>query len=335
MAFDITFLAGSLLLILFCCAVFVNAIEHVGNSFNLHQGIVGSILAAVGTALPETIIPIIAVFFGNKTGHGAAIGIGAIAGAPFMLGTLAFFITGLAVIVYALLGKRELTMPVNRASMSRDLTFFLIFYMAGIGSTFVHDNILLKSLIAIALIVSYALYLRQTVNAEGEEIGKIDTLYLSKFLKLPNNRFFIFAQVFLSLALLVWGAHLFIKYVEIMSVAVGVAPLILSLIITPIATEMPEKLNSIIWIGKKKDTLALGNITGAMVFQSCFPVAFGMLFTHWDLRGITLVSAGLAFVSALSVLLWIRVKKTLNPFILLLGGVFYSVLFFFIVHKPG
>jgi len=331
MVLDITFLAGSLLLILGCCAVFVNAIENVGDSFNLHQGIVGSILAAVGTALPETIIPIIAVFFGNKGGHGTAIGIGAIAGAPFMLSTLAFFITGAAVIVFKLLGKRELAMPVNRASLSRDLAFFLVFYAAGIGSTFIHENVPVKAIIGICLMLSYALYLRQTVKAEGEDIGNVGQLYVSRFLKLPNTRFFIFAQVLISLVMLVFGAHLFIKYVELLSSSLGVAPLILSLIITPIATEMPEKLNSIIWISRKKDTLALGNITGAMVFQSCFPVAFGMLFTNWDLPAITLVSAGLAFISTLSVLIWIRLKKTLNPFILLLGGAFYAVLFFFIL----
>src|SRR5665647_3849985 len=33
------------------------------------------------------------------------------------------------------------------------------------------------------------------------------------------------------------------------------------------------------WVRQEKDTLALGNITGAMVFQTCIPVAFGIAFT--------------------------------------------------------
>ena len=99
MILDCVFLAASLLAILASCVIFVNAVEKIGDSFNLHQGIVGSILAAVGTAMPETVIPLIAIFF-VKGGQGQAIGIGAIAGAPFMLGTLAFFVTGAAVIVF-------------------------------------------------------------------------------------------------------------------------------------------------------------------------------------------------------------------------------------------
>jgi cation:H+ antiporter len=332
MTLDIVFLVASLLLILGCCTVFVNAVEQLGDSFNLHQGIVGSILAAVGTALPETIIPIIAIFFA-KGGHGAEIGIGAIAGAPFMLGTLAFFITGAAVIVYRLLGKREITMTVDRGNLSRDLTFFLAFYIPAVATTFVHENIAVKSIIAVCLLLSYGIYLRWTVKSECEDIGHVDELYLTRFAGIPTNRFWIIMQVVLSLVLLVVGAHVFIKYVQALSLSLGVSPLILSLLITPIATEMPEKLNSIIWIGKKKDTLALGNITGAMVFQSCFPVVFGMLFTQWDLRGVTLVSAALAIASASTILLWIRLKKTLNPFILLAGGVFYAVLFAYILTR--
>jgi cation:H+ antiporter len=331
MGIDVVFLVLSLLLILGCCAVFVNAVEQIGESFNLHQGIVGSILAAVGTALPETLIPIIAIFF-TKGGGGHEIGIGAIAGAPFMLATLAFFVTGAAVVVFRLIGKRELKMTVDICNLQRDLTFFLIFYCVAVGTTFFHDNIILKAIVAIGLLLSYGFYLKKTVECECAAVENVEDLYFSKFLRLPNNRFWIFAQVFVSLGLLVLGAHFFIVNVQLLSHAMGIAPLILSLIITPIATEMPEKLNSVIWISKKKDTLALGNITGAMVFQSCFPVVFGMLFTSWDLRGVTMVSAALAIVSSLLVLLWIRIKKSINPFVLLAGGGFYIVLFVYIVN---
>lgn len=115
-----------------------------------------------------------------------------------------------------------------------------------------------------------------------------------------------------------------------MSKMLGIAPLILSIIITPIATELPEKMNSVMWIARKKDTLALGNITGAMVFQSCFPVVFGILFTPWDLRGITMVSAIIALCSAVMILAWVKIRKSLNPFILLFGGVLYAVFIFYV-----
>jgi cation:H+ antiporter len=331
MTVDIMMLVLSLGLILLSCVMFVNAIECFGKALNLHQGIIGSILAAIGTALPETIIPIIAILF--TTGESAhKIGIGAIAGAPFMLGTLAFFVTGTAVIVNKLLGRRALAMTVDRGCLSRDLLFFLIFYGVAVSCTFVHDVGPTKWIVAIGLVLAYALYLKMTIHADVAEVEGDEVLYCYRFLGLPVNMFWIVVQLLASLALIIGGAHLFIHYVELFSGKLGVSPLILSLIITPIATELPEKLNSVIWVGRKKDTLALGNITGAMVFQSCFPVAFGIMFTEWDLRGATMVSAVCALSMAAATLLWVRIRGTLNPIFLLLGGVAYGVFLFYVIH---
>ncbi|MDD5675880.1 MAG: hypothetical protein PHC61_17045 [Chitinivibrionales bacterium] len=328
MVLDISIIAACLLLILASCAIFVNAIEIFGKLFNLHQGIIGSVLAAVGTALPETIIPVIAIIF-TKGENANAIGIGAIAGAPFMLGTLGFFITGVAVIVNTVLGRRSIVMNADVAVIARDLTFFLIFYGIAVGASLLTNIPFAKAIIALVLLLSYGLYLKWTFGGKGEAVENVDVLYLSRFFKAPQTFFWVMTQLLFSLALLVAGAHFFIIYIQEISFTLGISPLILSLLITPIATELPEKLNSIIWIGKKKDTLALGNITGAMVFQSCFPVVFGMLFTPWNLKGQTMLSAVLALLSGLTVLLWIRLRKACNPFLLLAGGLFYGI---FIAH---
>ncbi len=325
MILEIAVLLACLVVILLGCIVFVNAVELLGKTLNLHQGIVGSILAAIGTALPETFIPIIAILFARGA-SATDVGIGAIAGAPFMLGTLALFVTGAAILVYARLGKRTTRMNADVRSLQRDLVFFLIYYGIAVCSTFFHRLILLKSIVAIGLLASYPLYLRWTIKSEGADIQGAENLYLSRFVSLSPTVPAILLQLGLSLALLVVGAHYFVVYVRAMSQTLGVSPLILSLIITPIATELPEKINSVIWVGKGKDTLALGNITGAMVFQSCFPVVFGMLFTEWDLKHATLVSAACALASALVLLVWVRIKKSINPYVLCLGGVFYAVL---------
>lgn len=324
MGIDILMLVSSLGLILGCCTIFVNAIECFGKALELHQGIVGSIFAAVGTALPETIIPIIAIMF-TKGDSAHAVGVGAIAGAPFMLSTLAFFVTGAAVLVYAALGKRTIKMNVNSSIMSKDLLFFLIIYGTAILTSFLHDIVWLKIIIAIILFLSYIIYLKVIISDDAEMVDNVDTLYLSKYMRIPENVLAISIQLLIALIFIVFGAHLFIKHVQSLSAAIGFSPLLLSLIITPIATEMPEKLNSVIWIGKKKDTLALGNITGAMVFQSCMPVVFGMIFTEWSLQGITLVSAVLALCSGVITLAWLKVFKSLSPFILMFGGILYAV----------
>jgi cation:H+ antiporter len=331
MLVDIIMLAASLAVILFSCVLFVNAVECLGKALKLNDGMVGSVLAAVGTALPETIIPVIAILFtAGASAH--EVGIGAIAGAPFMLGTLAFFVTGCATVVLRLSGKRPLAMNASVSCISRDIVFFLIFYGVAVSTTFVRELVVLKAIIAIALLASYGLYLRWTMGSQCATTSEtVEPLYMTRFLRLPTNLLWISVELAISLVIMVAGAHFFIKYVQVLAGAIGVTPLILSLIITPIATELPEKFNSVMWIGKKKDTLAVGNVTGAMVFQSCFPVVFGMLFTRWDLRGLTMLSAVLALSSALITLVWMRIAKRLSVYPLLLGGLFYGVFIWAVV----
>jgi len=248
-----------------------------------------------------------------------------------MLGTLGFFVTGIAIIIYTFLKRRSFIMNADINHLKRDLIFFLIYYSIAIGTTIFYKIIFLKIIIAFGLLLSYPIYLRCTIKGNCGNVETEEILFFTKYLRFPFNTYFIIFQLIISLALLILGAHFFVVYVQELSHAIGVSALVLSLIITPIATELPEKLNSIIWVGKNKDTLALGNITGAMVFQSCFPVVFGMIFTNWHLTGTTLVSAACAISSTLLILFWILIKKSINPFVLCFGGIFYAILIFHIV----
>ena len=157
----------NLLLIVGCCVVFTNAVEHLGKIYNLNEGAVGSILAAVGTALPETIVPLVAIL-GAYIAHtdihvGKEIGIGAILGAPFLLSTLAMFVTGVAVIIFAKMKKRERTMNANYVVMFRDLKFFLFSYTLAIAAGFIHHPII-KYACAAGLLIYYLIYVFKTLN---------------------------------------------------------------------------------------------------------------------------------------------------------------------------
>jgi cation:H+ antiporter len=330
---DILALLASLAAILFACFLFTNAIEWLGNRMKLGNGAVGSVLAAVGTALPETIIPIIAVFFFKGAGAGQ-IAVGAIAGAPFMLGTLAFFVTGAAVAVYSLYGKRKIKMNASPDVISRDLTFFIIVYSAAVLSTLLKGHGMVKIAAGITLLLSYIIYVKITFSDRGgEALEEPEALYVSRLFRAGNSMPLIIIQLVVSLAILVSGADFFVNNTSKLSLLLGVPPLILSILITPFATELPEKFNSVIWIGRNKDTLALGNITGAMVFQSCFPVVFGIIFTPWDIKGTTLVSAIFALGTALLNLIWIRVTKSVNAWFLMATGAVYFIFIAWIFIK--
>ena len=92
---EIVSLVLTLVFIVASAELFTNGIEWLGQRLQLSEGVVGSVLAAVGTALPETLIPVVALIFFSKQ-HGVEVGIGAIAGAPFMLSTLTLGICGIA-----------------------------------------------------------------------------------------------------------------------------------------------------------------------------------------------------------------------------------------------
>src|SRR3954468_21368599 len=116
---DWTLLIVSLLVILAGAELFTNGVEWVGEGFGLSEGAVGSVLAAVGTALPETLLPIIAIVSGHETGED--IGVGAILGAPFMLTTLAMVVVAVAVLIFARGGRRPLELDIDRTVIGQDL----------------------------------------------------------------------------------------------------------------------------------------------------------------------------------------------------------------------
>jgi len=122
---------------------------------------------------------------------------------------------------------------------------------------------------------------------------------------------------------IVGGAELFIDGVSGIAEAFAVPALAFTLLVAPVATELPEKFNSVLWIRRGKDTLALGNMTGAMVFQSAFPVSVGLLFTKWELAHEALVAAIVALVAGSVLYLTVRLTGRLTGRILLLQGVLY------------
>jgi cation:H+ antiporter len=306
---SVVLLIVALAIILVSAELFTNGVEWFGRRYNLGEGAVGSILAAVGTALPETLIPIIAILF---TGTAASddIGVGAILGAPFMLATVAMVVTAVAVVVFAWRGRRSIEVTVNEGVMRRDLSHFLIAYGLAIASVLVHVRAL-HYVLAAGLLCFYAYYVWETLHAEGDLGGDTKPLYFHRRREMPHTHR-IYLQLGVALLGIILGAELFVREVAELSTTLGAAPLVVSLLITPIATELPEKFNSVLWIRQRKDTLALGNITGAMVFQSTFPVSVGLVFTSWQLTGDALVAGLLALVSGTVFYLTLRFRHTLT-----------------------
>ena len=336
---DVLILVGAFVVILIGAELFTNGIEWFGRKLELAEGAVGSVLAAVGTALPETMIPIIAILSGSGSSESHGIGVGAILGAPFMLATLAMFVTGVAVLAVAGGRKSRDEMLVDTGVLAHDMRFFAIAYAVAIGAAFLPvDLVWAKWLIAAGLLGIYAWYVKghfeDDPDVDAEDLAplrfrRLDARGLRSDPKVPRLRI-VNIQVAAALGFIVVGAFFFVDAVGHLATTLGVDPAILALVIAPIATELPEKFNSVIWVRQGKDTLAMGNITGAMVFQSTIPTVVALLFAAdaWHVTAdsrVAFLSAGIAFVSAAVIFVPMARSGRLLGKRLLVGGGFYVV----------
>ncbi|BAI61700.1 sodium/calcium exchanger protein [Methanocella paludicola SANAE] len=339
---DVIIFLLSFIIILIGCELFTNGVEWAGKKLKLTKSAVGSILAAIGTALPETILPLIAILL-LAGDAGTDIGTGSILGSPFTLSTIALFLCGLTAL---LLAKDKATgvVHVNGKMVRNNLRFFILAYgIAAIAAFIPEEYRTVKLIIAIGLLLIYIAYMVRTLKADGETSEEDETkcLYFDSYVgKLTGNKvdasaepslITIVAQVFISLAIIVLGANIFVNQVNEAATLLGISPLILSLLISPLATELPEMFNSILWVREGKDIFAVGNILGAMVYQSCILAFIGIVLTPWHFSPgdptqlLQIISIAIALFSA-AVLYFNSSKDTLKIWTLLLCGVFYIVL---------
>lgn len=316
-----------LLVILAASELFTNALEHLGEKLGISEGVTGSVFAAVGTALPETMVPLLALFAGTaNVSINEEIGVGAILGAPLMLSTLSTCLMALAILRRR--GMHGHVRP-ERSGLVRDLDFFLFAFVLAAAAMFVPQEARhVRGALSIALLLTYFVYIMLTLRAseklvqEGHGTEAEVKMFLCR-LGLPENLPTILLQLCIGLALLVFGAEGFIRGVEGVSHLIGISALLLSLLIIPIATELPEKVNSILWIRRGKDTLAFGNITGAMVFQGTLLPAIGIMLTPWQPRIEVLTGVLVTLIAAA----WLRTNARsggLAVWVLLANGGLYA-----------
>jgi cation:H+ antiporter len=226
----------------------------------------------------------------------------------------------------------------EKTGLARDLNFFLIAFILAATAMYMplHPHYLrvLTSLILVGLYVIYLILTckaSKALVAQGHGVETEAPLLITK-LKLKNNLFTIWIQLILGLVILVAGAKGFIHGIKNVSQALGISALLLSLLIIPIATELPEKVNSILWVRKKKDTLGFGNITGAMVFQGTLLPAIGILLTPW--QPLHVVETGIFITLAAAAWLRLNVSEQ-GPRIMALflnGALYLLYLYFTLIH---
>jgi cation:H+ antiporter len=307
-------------LIYVACEFFVNGVEWVGRRAGVGQTAVGTVLAAVGTALPESVVTFVAVVFG----HGTAakdIGVGAALGGPLVLGTIAYAVVGLTILATK---KRNgsSALVVDRAHLSRDQGYFILIFIFKFALGLFAFS--LKPLLGIVFLAAYAFYFWNEIrHEEGEGDHDLEPLKLRPAADSPALPWAI-AQTTIALIVIFGASQVFVAQLVSIGPWLGIPPTIVALLLSPIATELPETMNAIIWIRQGKQKLALANISGAMMIQATVPSAFGLFFTPWMFDAALSLSAAVTLVSVFGLFVMLR-RNALTAKRLSLFGLLYGV----------
>lgn len=288
------------------CEYFVNGIEWLGRRLNLGATAVGSVLAAFGTALPESAVTFMAVVFGSTPAQ-KDIGVGAAMGGPLVLATLAYAVVGLALIVHRRrLGRETIQVRVDHARMSRDQAAFLAVFVVKVGLGLVAFAI--KPWLGVLFLAAYVVYVWREIRVSdtAPEEEDLEPLKIRPRVAEPSLGWAAL-QAVLALVVIGVASHVFVGQLEAIGTALHWSPHLVALLLSPVATELPETMNALIWVRQGKERLALANISGAMMIQATIPSALGIFFTPWRFDG-PLLAAGVITALAIA-FLWQRFRR--------------------------
>jgi cation:H+ antiporter len=329
----VALLIGCAAAIYLACEWFVNAVEWLGVRLNMGTLAIGTILAAIGTALPESVVTLVAVTMGNSPAS-KDIGVGAAMGGPLVLATIAYGVTGWMLIrrkrmVATINGKsrgsdnRDLLTDVDLSRLPTDQTWFLSIFIVKVSLGLV--AFAYKPWFGLLFFAAYGAYFFREMRADAEAHSSADL----EPLKLQPNRatpsgWAVLVQTLATLGIIFGASQLFVAQLEWAGPALGLPAAVTALLLSPIATELPEVMNAIIWVKQGKTSLALANISGAMMIQATVPSGLGLLFTPWRFDGPLLLSGVVTIIGILYLLWLLRTRRFTSPRLALSTG-FYAI----------
>ncbi|MFD9336177.1 sodium:calcium antiporter [Streptomyces sp. NPDC060028] len=328
------------------CEWFVNAVEWLGERLNVGKMAVGTILAAFGTALPESVVTLVAVTTG-ATEEAKNIGVGAAMGGPLALATIAYGVTGAMLILKrrkdraavlagaAGAGGSSVSLPQGGEALgdakdmkrlARDQKWFLPIFTVKVALGLV--AFAFKPALGVLFFAAYAVYFVREIRSSraddsDDEEEELEPLKLQPKAASPAT-WAVVVQTLAALVVIFFAAHFFVKQLDVIGPMLGLSATVTALLLSPIATELPEIMNAVIWIRQGKVKLALANISGAMMIQATVPSGIGLFFTSWHFDGPLLWSGIITMAAIVYLLLTMRAHK-LTPARLAVAGLFYVV----------
>jgi len=134
----------------------------------------------------------------------------------------------------------------------------------------------------------------------------------------------VLVQTLGALAVIFVSSQIFVHQLDAIGPMLGLSSAVTALLLSPIATELPETMNAIIWVRQGKTQLALANISGAMMIQATVPSGLGLLFTDWRLDHALLWSGAITVAAITYLLVTMRANK-LTPTRLAMAALLYLI----------
>ncbi|MFC0105067.1 sodium:calcium antiporter [Kibdelosporangium aridum] len=313
-------LIGCAVAIYLSCEWFVNAVEWLGRRLKVGTVAVGTVLAAIGTALPESVVTFVAVAFGD-TPEQRDLGVGAAMGGPLALATVAYGVIG-----WSLLASRRRGAPQDWGDvdkLAKDQTWFIAVFVVKVGLGLVAFTI--KPWLGFLFFAVYAAYCVREMRQQDTDSTPEDL----EPLKLQRRRaepatWAVVAQTLGALAVIFTASRLFVLQLDAVGPMLGLPATLTALLLAPIATELPEIMNAVIWVRQGKTKLALANVSGSMMIQATVPSGFGLLFTPWRLDSPLLIAGGVTMLAVVYLLITLRSGR-LSVRRLSIVGAFYGL----------
>jgi cation:H+ antiporter len=198
----------------------------------------------------------------------------------------------------------------NRRRLSRDQGWFLLIFACKVALGFLAFAI--KPWLGWLFVAAYAAYTYAEVLHEGDEPqGELEPLLFQPKASDPSwTRTAL--QTVLALVVIFAASRMFVSQLGTVGSALGIPSTLVALLFSPVATELPEIMNAVIWIRQGKHRLALSNISGSMMVQATIPTALGLFFTPW-LFDRALTIAAIVTVLAITGLLVLLRRNNLTP----------------------
>ncbi len=314
---------GSAGAIYLACEYFVNGVEWFGHKLKLGATATGTVLAAFGTALPESAVTFVAVIFG-KTPEARDIGVGAAMGGPLVLATIAYAVVGVAMWCNRhRLQRADWTIRVDHRRLARDQSWFLAIFVVKVGLGLI--VFAFKPLVGVLFLAAYGMYVWREMRSDDSapEDETLEPLKFGPGDADPALRWVI-AQTVAALVVIAAASRVFVSQLEAIGAAFDLPPHLVALLLSPVATELPETINALIWVRQGKERLALANISGAMMIQATIPSSLAIFATPW-LFDTPLIVAGVITTIAIVYLWWLFRRGRVDARWLVPVGLLYGV----------